>query len=159
MRHYSASADDEIIIEESDDPMVGVEHVAEDDSNRGFPDEYMEPLRGLLFLGKLTKNFTYATHDFLIKTLTEGEMLEIGQRLGRYRGGLSEAEARKAFVVASCVEAVDGYPIVTNIEPRDDFQDRVDTVMRWYPPVVDYVYSRYRELEISEFEIANALKK
>ena len=158
MKKYSASAE-EGFVPESEDPMVGVEKVEEEDSRQGFPEEYIEPLRGLLFLGKLVKNFVYAGHDFLIRTLTEGEMIKVGQFLDSYKGSYSESEARKALTVAACVESVDGYPIVSNLGPRDDYRNKVDVVMKWYPPVIDYVYSRYRELEIAEFEISGALKK
>lgn len=156
MKRYEATAEE---MEPVDDPMVGIGHVEEEDSKSGFPDEYMEPLRGLLFVGKLSKNFRYAGHDFLIETLTEGRVIRIGQLVSTYKGTFSESEARKAFTVAACVSAVDGYPIVSMLKPGDDLNERVAAVLEWYPPVIDYVYRRYLELEMTEFEVANALKK
>lgn len=142
------------------DALVGIEHVEEDDSKDGFPDEYVEPLRGLLFLGKLSKNVTYAGHDFLIETLRETDVLRVGQYMSEYKGTFSEAEARKVFTVAACVQAVDGYALATPIaDGQDLFPDKVKTVKQWYPPVVDFVYKEYRKLELSEFAVANALKK
>lgn len=143
-----------------DDPLVGVEEVEEEDSKSGFPEEHIQPLRGLLFVGALSKNFTYAGHDFLIETLTEGEVIRVGQLISTYRGTFSEAEARKCFTVAACVKAVDGYAIVTDIEPKaSNLPERVKVVEKWYPPVVDYVYRRYLELESAEFAVAQSLKK
>lgn len=150
----------EQVVEDFDDPMVGMETVKEDDSKDGFPEEHMQPLRGLLFVGALSKNFTYAGHDFLIETLTEGEVIRIGQLISTYKGTFSEAEARKCFTVAACVKSVDGYALVTDIEPKSsNLNEKVNVVKRWYPPVVDYVYKRYIELEASEFAVAASLKK
>ena len=158
MKRNEAVAEDEMV--EVADPLVGVERVEEEDSKTGFPEEYVEPLRGLLFLGHLSKNVAYAGHDFLIETLTESEVLRVGQYMSEYKGTFSEAEARKMFTVAACVQSVDGYALATPImKDQDLFPDKVKVVRQWYPPVIDFVYKEYRKLEISEFSIANALKK
>lgn len=161
MKTMKAMPEEEFVpVENVDDPMVGVEEIEKEDSKAGFPEEHFEPLRGLLFVGSLSKNFTYAGHDFLIETLTEGEVLRVGQMISNYKGTFSEQEARKCFTVAACVKAVDGYAIVTDIEPKEsNLSERIDVVKRWYPPVVDYVYRRYAELERTEFAVANSLKK
>ena len=162
MKRYEATPelDEEQTTTETDDPMAGIEKVEDEDSKAGFPEEYMEPLCGLLFLGSLSKNFTYAGHEFLIETLNEGEVLKVGQRMSEYRGTLSEMEARKAFTVAACVRAVDGYPVTNSLVPgQETFDDRLQVVLKWYPPVIKYIYDRYRELEVTEFEVASALKK
>lgn len=158
MKRYKA--DGALEAEPDDDFNEGIDEVEEDDSKSGFPDEYLEPLRGLLFLGALSKNVRYAGHDFLIETLTEGEMIRVGQLMSEYKGTFSEAEARKMFTVAACVKAVDGLRL---FQPYSDRQDVIyeasRIVMDWYPPVVDFIYRRYLELEATEFEVAGALKK
>lgn len=147
-------------IEDVDDPYIGMEEVEAEDTTGGFPSAHMEPLHGLMFVGSLSKNFTYAGHDFLIETLTEGEVLRVGQLMSHYKGTFSESEARKCFTVAACVKAVDGYAVVTDIEPKEsNLPERIDAVKKWYPPVIDYVYRRYVELEKSEFAVASSLKK
>ena len=159
MKSYSASAEEYDDFDD-DDYLVGVEEVSKDDSTSGFPDEHMQPLRGLLFVGSLSKNFMYAGHEFLIETLTEGDVLRVGQMMSEYRGTFSESEARKCFTVAACVKSVDGYAIVTDIEPTsDNLPQKADIVKRWYPPVIDYIYRRYSELESSAFAVASSLKK
>ena len=143
-----------------EDFLNGVDEVAEDDTFKGFPEESIEPLRGLLFLGKLSKNVMYAGHDFLIETLTEGQLIRVGQLISEYRGTFSEVEARKAFTVAACCKAVDGYAVATAYASgADEIYDRSKVVLDWYPPVIDFLYSKFRELEVTEFSIANALKK
>ena len=143
-----------------EDPMVGIEQVEEEDTKKGFPKESIEPLRGLLFLGKLSKNVTYAGHDFLIETLTEGQLIRVGQLMTEYKGSFSEIEARKAFTVAACCKAVDGYAVTTSYSPgSDEIYERSKVVLDWYPPVIDYLYRKFRELEVTEFSVANALKK
>ena len=157
MKRYEATAEEPVAIEEE---LEGVEEVEEETSKAGFPEQYMEPLRGLLFLGSLSKNIRYAGHDFLIETLTEAMVLKVGQYMSEYKGTFSEAEARKVFTVAACVKAVDGYSIATPImDGQELYGDKVKVVMKWYPPVVDFVYKAYRELELTEFSVANALKK
>ena len=159
MKRYDAT--DEVHDEPlGDSSMVGVDSVDKEDSKAGFPDEFIEPMRGLLFLGCLSKNVLYAGHDFLIETLNEGDVLRVGQLMSDYRGTLAESEAKKVFIVAAAVKAVDGYRL---FQPYSDGQDSIyeasKTVMKWYPPVVDYIYRRYLELEATKFEVANALKK
>ena len=159
MRQMKAGYE-ETLEDEFDDALLGVEEVDEDDSDDGFPAEHMQPLRGLLFTGALSKNFMYAGHDFLIETLTEGDLLRIGQLMATYRGTFSEVEAKKCFTVAACVQAVDGYSLVTDIAPnQSNLSERIEVVKKWYPPVVDYVYRRYLELESTEFAVAASLKK
>lgn len=165
MKKYEAKPEEElqpVPAEPSEEPMVGIPQVEEETSKQGFPEEHMQPLKGLLFLGALSKNFTYAGHDFLIETLTEGETLKVGQLMAEYRGTFSESEARRAFTVAACVKAVDGYPVVTDLSPRDNVDrigEKFQVIMQWYPPVIEYVYMQYRALETTEFSVANALKK
>lgn len=166
MKKYEVTGDEDMqpvpVEEPNDDPMVGIPEVEGETSKEGFPPECAQPMRGLLFLGCLTKKFNYAGHEFLIETLTEGMMLKVGQLMSEYKGTFSELEARKTFTVAACVKAVDGYPLVTNIQPTDtktELLEKIGVVEQWYPPVVDYVFRRYRELETTEFDVANALKK
>lgn len=169
MRRVKAQSDfvDDVDMDEFSeiDELVGVEKAEdESDSELEFPEEHYQPLRGLLFTGELVKNFTYAGHDFLIKTLTEGQVLRIGQLMATYKGTFSADEARRCFTVAACVKSVDGYPLVTDLKPRIDPDDdglleKIGVVKRWYPPVVSYVYSMYLELESTEFAVMSSLKK
>lgn len=147
-------------IEDVEDPLAGMEKVEKEDTKLGFPEEHVEPLRGLLFVGSLSKNFTYAGHDFLIETLTEGEVIRVGQLISNYKGTFSEAEARACFTVAACVKSVDGYSLVTDIEPKSsNLTERVRVVEKWYPAVVRYIYKMYLDLESAEFAVASSLKK
>lgn len=157
LKSYKAEHESSDVLFE--DPYVGMEEIEEDDSESGFPDEHVQPLRGLLFVGSLFKNFTYAGHDFLIETLREGDVLRIGQMLSSHQGA-SSREARKVLVVAACVKSVDGYALVTDISAiEDNLPQRMKIVEKWYPPVVDYVYRQYVELEKTEYAVADSLKK
>src|SRR5690242_12591575 len=75
------------------------------------PDVTQEPFEGMLFLGRLTQTFTYVGHEFVIRTLTTDEVLEIGLLVKPYNGTLGEVKAYQAATVASCVERLDGRPL------------------------------------------------
>ena len=145
--------------------LIGVDEVDDEvDSELEFPREHYQPLRGLLFTGSLVKNFTYAGHEFLICTLTEGQVLKIGQLMATYKGTFSADEARRCFTVAACVKSVDGYSLITDIKPRldpddDGLLEKINVVKQWYPPVIRYVYNMYIELESTEFAVMSSLKK
>lgn len=125
-----------------------------------FPDEYMQPLKGLMFLGALEKEIEYGGHVFVIRTLREGEILRIGQLMKDWRGTLTETEARKCYTIAAAIVSVDGRPIRPSYKKGyDQIYENAHEVKQWYPAVIKHLYERYIELEITAISVSDALKK
>lgn len=125
-----------------------------------FPDEYMEDLRGLLFLGDLREEVEYGSHTFLLRTLREGEIMRIGQLTKDYQGTDSELNARRLFTVAAAIETVDGIPLATSYKPGYDLiYEKANTVKQWYPSVIAFLYGKYIDIENAAMDVAEALKK
>lgn len=106
---------------------------------------------GLLYLGRLTHEFVWMGHKFVIRTLTTGETLEIGLLQRPYVDSLADVKAYQAGVVAACVLTVDGKPMpgpITN-EPTDTgLRNRFEYVLQnWFPPILNVVYEEYLLLE------------
>lgn len=116
-----------------------------------FDPRVREDFEGLLYLGRLTDSFEAYGHQFVIRTLSTGEVLEIGLLHKPYKDSLAEVKAYQAALVAACVVSVDGKPMplpVTN-EPFDTaLANRFEYVKRtWFPPLLDVIYERFLLLE------------
>jgi len=135
----------------------------EDDPLPEFDPKVREDFEGLLYLGRLSRTFTWAGHDFTIRTLSIEETLEVGILSQPYRGTLSELKAYQAALVACCVTAVDGRPMPVPItdSPRDtSAANRFQYVLRhWLPPVLDAVYEEYLHLEGRVGKVIQAMGK
>lgn len=141
------------------------EHIVNNDDKKDaiwnvFPQEHVEPLRGLLFLGRLEHEFEFAGHTFLIRTLTEGEHMRIGQLTQQYRGTSSEMDAKITYTVAACVERVDGELICLPIdETYDVLYEKAKVVKNWYPTVIGVIFEKYTMIEKTAKEVMESLKK
>jgi hypothetical protein len=126
-----------------------------------FDERFQRPFEGLAYLGKLTKTFHYLGHDFLIRTITVDEVLEVGLLAKPYVGSLAETKAYQAALVAACVVSVDGQepPIPITTTASDTLlANRFRWVNRnWFPPVLDMVYSQYLLLEQTVGKVMEAL--
>lgn len=125
----------------------------DEDENEALP-EFDEKSRddfiGLMYLGALTHAFPFAGHSFVIRTLTTDEILAVGQVVKDYEGSVSQMKAYATAVVAAAVVTVDKKPLPTPIRdlPGDTaLRDRFDVVKKWYPYVIDVVYSEFLALE------------
>lgn len=154
--------DNDHIPAEPDLSEVKAEEVTDDKSKDDsiFPVEYLEPLCGLMFLGALTKEIEYAGHTFLIHTLTEGEILRVGQLVRDYNNSPTEIESRKVYTVAACIDMVDGLPLTESYKAGyDKIYEKAKAVKEWYPASVHEIYLAYIDLEQAAIEVSKALKK
>lgn len=155
MRRFKGMPDEEL---EPTAPAPDEEAAAEDADV--FPEGYMEPLRGLMFLGAIEREVEYGRHTFVIRTLREGEILRIGQLIKDYRGTVTEIEARKMYTVAAAVKSVDGIPLASPYRADADvISEKAEEVRGWYPAVVSKLYNEYVDMEVAAVEVSNALKK
>lgn len=116
-----------------------------------FDPRWKNDFEGLLYLGKLKKMFNYVGHKFVIRTMTVGEVIEIGLLTRDYVNTLGEIKAYQSAVCAACVVTVDG-----QAPPIPITDERADTVLlnrftyinaHWFPPIIDKIYEEYLLLE------------
>jgi hypothetical protein len=129
-----------------------------------FDERHKEALNGLLFLGALKKSFDWLGHTFAIRTITIGEVAEIGVIASRYRDTDFIAKAYQAATVAACLISVDGKPLpvmpVTNAPDDTNLQAKFDYVLRrWFAPVTDVVFTEFLELEARSRDLLEELGK
>jgi len=127
-----------------------------------FDPKHREDFEGLLYLGKLTHEFEWLGHRFLIRTLSVDESLEIGLVTRQYEGTISQAKAYQAAVVAACTIKVDGkpMPIPLTDDPGDSaLLNRLEAVKRWFPPTLDKIYEEFLLLEDRVTKVLDAMGK
>jgi hypothetical protein len=116
-----------------------------------FPTEFRQDFEGLLYLGKLTDDFTWLGHDYVIQTLNTGSLLTIGQLHKEYINTLADVKAYQALVIAASVVSLDGKslprPVTVDAKPDEELRSAFRYVLRWFPPTIDYIYERVMELE------------
>lgn len=151
---------------EPDPPSIEDEPQKKEDpgaSELAFDPRMKEPFEGLMFVGSLSKRFTWAGHRFEIRTLMTEEILEVGMVHRPYVGTLAEMKAYQAATVAACLVSVDDKPLPTPItnDPDDTLLGvRFSYVIRkWSPLVMDVVYSQYLALEQKVNEVLVAMGK
>lgn len=163
---------------QSPDP-DGVEDPSADDTEShgtGQSDEAREPeplpefdprfrldFEGLLYLGKLSHEFSWWGHTFVIRSLNTRDVLEVGMIHQRYLGSLSDVKAYQAAVVALCLESVDGRPLPIPLSAKagrsEEVRQRFEHVLDWHPPVLDAIYEQYLLLEGRVGEVLDTVLK
>lgn len=127
-----------------------------------FDPAFRTPFDGLLHIGKLTKDFTWAGHDFSIHTLTVGDLLVVSDLHARYRNTMGDVKAYQAAIVAACCSRVDGQPISLPLGgevSRDNLiRDRYRYITEnWFGPVLDVIYEEYTILNALVREVMETL--
>lgn len=126
-----------------------------------FDERYREPFEGLVYLGALSKTFTWAGHKFRIRTLTTQEVLIVATITARYEGTMAQQRAYAAAVAALCTESVDEEPLPfpykesVGTEWADQRFNYVTS--KWFVYTIDAVYSEYLVLEGKAREVLNAM--
>lgn len=153
-------ADQTTHVESEKEHVIADEHDSHGIAWETFPKEFVEPVRGLMFLGRIEREVEFAGHTFLMHTLTEGEILRIGQLIKGYRDTLTEAEAQRLFTLSAAITMVDGEPLYQSISnDYDDIYERANKLKKWYPAVIRRLYSDYVAIEKVAIDATNALKK
>jgi hypothetical protein len=127
-----------------------------------FNPKVADDLDGLLFLGALTKRFEWLGHVFVIRTLSQDEVLTVPILMKPWQGSIGEVKAYATAMVAMCIQTVDGkeLPMPYEIE-KTQFtwaQQRFDYVRRsWFQYTIDKVYSEYMALEGRTQQVVDAM--
>jgi hypothetical protein len=126
-----------------------------------FDPKVRESFTGLLFIGKLQKEFRFLGHEFVIRTLTTDETLEVALLQRPYRDTMGDLRAYQAALIAACTVTVDGEPLqlpLTNDPEDSGMAARFRYVRKnWYPVVLDQVYEQYLLLEADVAEVIAAM--
>lgn len=129
-----------------------------------FDPRYTEGFTGLLYIGALSKDFSWLHHNFTIRTLRDGEKLAIAKIIKPYTDTIGADRAYAAAVAAMCVMSVDGDDLPTPIgETRKAEQwglERFNYVTdNWHGTTIDQVFNEYVQLEDLSFKVIEALGK
>lgn len=124
-----------------------------------FDSRYREPFSGLLYVGALTKEFSYFGHTFTIATPSQTELLQVGQVIQEYAQTATGQLAYTTAMVAAYLIKIDGQPLPQPIfnEGKDTaLQDRFNWVIKnLRRPVIEEVFNQTLELDS---EVANVLE-
>lgn len=128
-----------------------------------FDPRVRQDFEGLLYLGKLTAQFEWMGHTFVIRTLTVGEVLEIGLIHREYVGTMADVKAYQAALSAACVVQIDRkfmpFPL-TNEADDTPVRNRFEYVLNhWFPPTLDAIYENYLLLEARVDKVMEAMGK
>jgi len=92
-------------------------------------------------------------HSFVLRTLTVGEELAIGQVVNEFAGTIGQGKAFQTAVIAAAIVTVDGRELVEPLGPdtQAGLQAKFDYITRnWYMRTIDEVFAAYQELLIRQ---------
>jgi hypothetical protein len=117
-------------------------------------------LEGLLYLGRLERKFSWAGHDFKIKTLNSDERLRIGQMIMPWMGTLEEARAWIIAQVGVATITVDDQKVAI---PLSEGESMEEAAFRWarqqYPWTIDAIYAHILDVEAQAQEVIEEMGK
>lgn len=125
-----------------------------------FNEKHKLPLEGLLYLGRLEREFSWGGHRFQIKTLTSGDRMQLASLTRPYMGTTEEARAWVTAQAALCVIRVDGHKPVTPMSQDDDVAyEQFQWALRLYPWTIDAIFAHLLDLEAQAKEVADEMEK
>jgi len=159
--------DPEALLPEPDDSELDAAEATDevDDAiEQPFDERYVEPFKGLIYLGALTKEFEWLGHRFVIRTLTTSELLIVGQIVKEYAETISQGRAYASAMVALATVSVDGEDLPSPVMTHDNgaawaHQRFQYVTARWFPYTIDRVYSEYLELDAKASDVIEAMGK
>lgn len=127
-----------------------------------FDPKYKESFKGLMYLGRITKDFSLWGHSFSVKTLTTEEHTLIGLLCAQYEGTRAANAVYQTAVVAASVVLVDGQELPQPLGPDQvaALRVRFDYVSReWMPPVREKIFEEAFSLEMQVREVLEEMGK
>lgn len=129
-----------------------------------FDERYVQDFEGLLYLGALTKSFSWLGHTFVIRTLTQGEVLIVPLLIKPWTGTIGESKAYVTAMVALGVISVDGEELPMPVGDGDGefawaHQRFAYARANWFQYTIDRVYSEYLTLEAKVRDVIEAMEK
>lgn len=129
-----------------------------------FDERYGEAFSGLLYIGALTKSFSWLGHEFVVRTLGPDEQLAIALIVRDYVGSSGEPLAYTTAVVAMACVSVDGKelpsPIGEDAQLAEWARHRFNYVTKnWYGYTIAKAFEQYLELEGTASAVVEAMGK
>lgn len=125
-----------------------------------FDPRFRDAFDGLLFVGKLQLSFSWMYHRFVIQTVDQETLLEVGQLVKKYDGTATELRAMLTAMAAACLVSVDGKPLPYPISSEQSLLSaRYEWVKKLHPFVIDYIYSKFDELDATVKEVLEEMGK
>jgi hypothetical protein len=169
--NISATSQSPSLVEPVSETLHGTQPATDDELSGGgeveagtpveFDPKYRESFTGLLFIGKVTKEFKWLGHTFILKSPTVGELLEAGQLHKAYVNTVSDIKAWQSIIVAASIQSIDGRPLtvpITNevsaLEAKFNYIN-----VHWYPWTLDVLYEQYILLDKEVADVIEALGK
>lgn len=119
-------------------------------SDDRFPEEVIEDVDGLLWLGYLDAEVEFCGHDFVIRTLRLEEEMLASLMTKEYSNSMAETKAFITAQVALALVSVDGdedFCPAAGPNKKDYARARFNYVAsNWYEPTVAFIYTKYAEL-------------
>ena len=115
-----------------------------------FPDEIVDDVDGLIWLGYLEDTVEFCGHEFVIRTLRLEEEMLAALISKDYIDTLGQAKAWIAAQVALALVSIDGddaFCPPAGPDRKAYARARFKYVStNWYEPTVNYIYSKYAEM-------------
>lgn len=124
-----------------------------------FPVAMQERVRGLAWLGYLTREIKFCGHTFVLKTLRPQLKFAVAQAIQPLRNTLQEAEAYAAGHVAMALVAVDGEEgfcpqASANLDSfaRARLAWLTDAETGFFQPTIEYLFVHFNQMEAEAAE-------
>jgi hypothetical protein len=115
-----------------------------------FPEDIVQDVEGLTWLGHLEDTFEFCGHDFTIRTLKADEELQAALLVKEFSDSVGQAKAWAWANIALSLVAIDGdEDFCPPVGPDRGTHARAKfkwVTSRWYWPVGEYIFARYASL-------------
>lgn len=125
---------------------------------------YSDDFEGLLYLGALTKSFSWLGHTFVIRTLTQDEILTVPILIKPWAGTMGEPKSYTTAMAALSVVSVDDKELPMPIgDGQGDYawayQRFNYAKANWFQFTIDKIYTEYLVLEGKAQAVVEAMEK
>lgn len=131
-----------------------------------FDPRWRDAFEGLLYLGHLEGTVKIDYHDFVVRTLTSGEKIEVIRITQELEGSLGYPRAYRAAVVAAGILLADARPIPVASRQVSAIRQKYRWVTdNWHDVVIDLLYAKINQLEgqvvriLEELGVAGEIRK
>ena len=134
----------------------------EDEGLDRFPDEIVDDVDGLIWLGYLEDTIDYCGHEFVIRTIRSEEQLLAALVTKEYTETLGQAKAWVAAHVGLALVAIDGdedFCPQAGFSKKDYARARFKYVTsKWYEPTINRIYEAYADLLARQAEVLEEME-
>jgi hypothetical protein len=126
-----------------------------------FDPRYRQSFEGLLYIGKIIRDFRWLGHSFRIQSPKTDDLLEAGQLHKPYADTVASVRAWQSLMIAACLVSIDGKPMpipfedgISPLEAKFDYINR-----HWYSWTIDHIYNEYMFLDADVQSAVEAMGK